>query len=68
MDQVLLKIADASKLTGVSRTALYAALKRGDIKAKKHGRRTLLEASTLKAWLDDLPSYSPQRSSTDGKP
>ena len=35
-------IPDAVKATGLSRSALYEALKRGDLIARKAGRRTLI--------------------------
>lgn len=50
-------IPDAVKLSGMSRTALYDALKRKDISAKKAGRRTLIAFADLQAYLASLPSY-----------
>lgn len=45
-------ISEACKLTSVGRTTLYAAIKTGDLKIHKVGRRTLVTASDLSAWLD----------------
>ena len=50
-------IPEAVKATGMSRTAIYEALKRGDIPARKAGRRTLIPFADLQAYLDTLPIY-----------
>jgi len=50
-------IPDAVRLTGHSRSALYEALKRGDLCAKKAGRRTLIAFADLEAYLASLPTY-----------
>ena len=54
---IAVTIPDAVKLSGMSRTALYDALKRRDITAKKAGRRTLIAFADLQAYLASLPSY-----------
>ena len=42
-------------LSGMSRTATYNALGRGDLKAIKVGSRTLLDVEAGLAWLRSLP-------------
>jgi excisionase family DNA binding protein len=54
---IAVTIPEAVKLSGMSRTALYEALKRQDITAKKAGRRTLICFSDLQAYLASLPQY-----------
>lgn len=54
---IAVTIPDAVKLSGMSRTALYDALKRKDITAKKAGRRTLIAFADLQAYMASLPSY-----------
>ena len=54
---ITITIPDAVKLSGMSRTALYEALKRQDISAKKAGRRTLISFADLQAYLARLPEY-----------
>jgi excisionase family DNA binding protein len=56
---IALTIPDAVRASGMSRTALYDALKRGDITAKKAGRRTLINFADLAAYLATLPQYQP---------
>lgn len=50
-------IPDAVKATGMSRTSIYEALKRGDLTARKAGRRTLISFADLEAYLASLPTY-----------
>ena len=50
-------IPDAVKATGMSRTSIYEALKRGDLTARKAGRRTLISFGDLEAYLSRLPTY-----------
>jgi excisionase family DNA binding protein len=54
---IAVTIPDAVKATGMSRSALYEALKRGDLTARKAGRRTLISFSDLEAYLASLPTY-----------
>ena len=48
---------EASQFSGMSRSALYVALKRGDLTARKAGRRTLISFADLQAYLASLPAY-----------
>jgi excisionase family DNA binding protein len=50
-------IPDAVKLSGCSRSAIYEALKRGELTARKAGRRTLIPFADLEAYLASLPTY-----------
>lgn len=43
-------------LSGMSRTATYNALGRGDLKAIKVGSRTLLDVDAGLSWLQSLPA------------
>ncbi|MCA3263386.1 MAG: helix-turn-helix domain-containing protein [Telmatospirillum sp.] len=61
MEPIALTIPDAVKASGASRTAIYVALRRGELSARKHGKRTLIEAEALKAWLARMPAYEPAR-------
>lgn len=57
MQPITLTIPDAVKATGMSRSAIYEALKRGDLTARKAGRRTLISFAELEAYLASLPTY-----------
>jgi excisionase family DNA binding protein len=50
-------LPEAVRFSGMSRTSLYEALKRGDLKARKAGRRTLISFADLQAYLATLPPY-----------
>lgn len=54
-------IPEAVKATGLSRSALYEALKRGDLTARKAGRRTIIAVADLERYLDSLPTYKAER-------
>ncbi len=54
---IAVTIPDAVKATGMSRTSIYEALKRGDLSARKAGRRTLISFTDLEAYLASLPTY-----------
>ena len=46
-------ISDASSQLGISRSALYALEKEGQITFTKIGRRSVVRAEELKRFLDD---------------
>lgn len=56
-EPIAVTISEAVKLSGMSRTALYEALKRQDISARKAGRRTLIQFADLQAYLASLPEF-----------
>lgn len=53
---IAVTIPDAVKATGMSRTSIYEALKRG-LPARKAGRRTIIMLADLQDYLDNLPAY-----------
>ena len=48
---------EAVQFSGLSRSALYVAMKRGDLTARKAGRRTLIAFDDLRDYLANLPTY-----------
>jgi excisionase family DNA binding protein len=60
-----LGIAEASSVARIGRTTLYAAIKSGELRARKVGKRTLILQQDLVEWLNSRPSLpvnSPTRS------
>jgi excisionase family DNA binding protein len=49
---IAVRIDEASKASGVGRSTLYAEIKRGNLKTRKVGRRTVIAVADLRAWLD----------------
>lgn len=56
-DRLAYHINDAVGVGVGSRSEIYEALKRGDLKAKKRGRRTIILRDDLAAYLASLPDY-----------
>ena len=54
---ITVTIPEAVKISGISRTGIYEALRRKDITARKAGRRTLISFADLQAYLANLPTY-----------
>jgi excisionase family DNA binding protein len=58
MERIALTIIEACQVAGISRTSLYAAIGRGELAARKSGRRTLVLVDDLKEWISSLPLLS----------
>ncbi len=58
MEKLNLTIPEAAGLSGCSRTRIYAALRHGELEARKAGRRTMIPKEALGAWIDSWPAYA----------
>ena len=55
MDKLALSIAEAVERSGLGRTSIYGAIGRGELPARKRGRRTVVLARDLERYLESLP-------------
>ena len=51
-----LRIPEVCRLTGFGRTTIYAAIKTGDLVARRYRRRTIVLEEDLRAFLRGLPT------------
>ncbi len=56
---IALKIPEAVAMSGLTRTAIYNALKDGSLRGRKSGRRTIILKEELQRYIEALPAYQP---------
>jgi excisionase family DNA binding protein len=50
-------VDSACEAADVGRTSIYEAIRAGELKARKLGRRTIILDDDLREWLASLPSF-----------
>ena len=55
---IALKISEVCAASRIGRTGVYEAVKRGELRARKNGKSTLVLYAELVEWLDQLPTIS----------
>ena len=56
--RLALTVAEVAKAAGVGRTTVFEEIRHGRLVARKVGRRTIIMAGDLDAWLNSLPQRS----------
>jgi excisionase family DNA binding protein len=57
-------IAEACASGRIGRTTLYGAIRSGELRALKRGRRTLILVDDLRTWISSLPTISPKHAAS----
>jgi len=60
--KLALSVDEAARRADTCRDKIYGAINAGTLRARKNGRRTLILASDLEAYLNDLPVLAPKSS------
>jgi excisionase family DNA binding protein len=55
IEKMAFSVDEAAMCAGLGRDKVYAAIRDGNLVARKFGRRTLITADALRRFLDGLP-------------
>jgi excisionase family DNA binding protein len=64
MEQLLYTIPQCCRMAAIGRTKFYELVASGEIPVRKIGKKTLVAASDLRAWVEGLPAMD--RKSREG--
>lgn len=65
MQKIALTVPEAIEAAPIGRTRLYAALRNGQLKAKKFGKRTLILSEDFQSFLKNLPDYASDKAAAN---
>jgi hypothetical protein len=69
LDQkLLLSVLDVCALADVGHTQARAAIKSGELKARKRGRSTIILRDDLHEWIASFPAYTPDQMQVNTRP
>ena len=60
MEKLAYTIDEAVEVGAGGRTKIYEAIKAGELKARKRGKRTVILATDLAQYLESLPDFHDQ--------
>ncbi|HXF37411.1 MAG TPA: helix-turn-helix domain-containing protein [Actinomycetota bacterium] len=55
LENRVLRVAEAAQLLGVAVSTAYAACRRGELPARRIGRRWVVPGAALRRWLEGKP-------------
>ena len=56
LKQLAFTVDEARQVSRIGRNEIYLAIKRGELRAIRVGRKVVIPAAALEAWLDELAS------------
>jgi excisionase family DNA binding protein len=62
-EPILVSVADGARMLSLCRATFYKLLNTGEVRAVKHGRRTLIPVDELRKYALTLPDMQPTQPS-----
>ena len=65
LEKIAISIPEAVQISGLSRSYLYEKLSSGEVESRRAGKRRLVLLSSLKNFINNLPSRPAANKGTD---